>query len=94
MWPRWGQDGPNVAKMGPDETKMGVEDGPTWIPSGGYVAFQEVNQIQDYVIDIDLLVEKNIISKLEHMMYGLGISNDILRHYNTTGEQLRIEDFT
>lgn len=71
-----------------------VEDGPTWIPGGGYVAFQEVSQIRDYVIDIDLLIEKNIISKLEHMMYGLGLSNDILRHYNRTGGQLRIEDFT
>ena len=34
--------------------------------------------IDDYVIDIDKIIEKNIISKLEHIMYGLGVSNSIL----------------
>ena len=56
-----------------------VDDGPTWIPEGGYIAYQEVDQVSEYVIDIDKIIEKNIISKLEHMLYGLGVSNDILK---------------
>ena len=69
-----------------------VEDGPTWIPEGGYVAYQEAQQIDDYVIDIDKIIEKNIISKLEHIMYGLGVSNDILRN-DASMNDLRLEDF-
>lgn len=57
-----------------------AKDGPTWIPAGGYIAFQEVEQIGAYELDIDLIIEKNIISKLEHIMYGIGLSNDILRN--------------
>ena len=36
-------------------------------------------QIDDYVIDIDKIIGV-IISKLEHIMYGLGVSNSILRN--------------
>ena len=70
-----------------------VEDGPTWIPSGGYVAYQDANQISQYVLDIDEIIEKNVISKLEHIMYGLGVSNDILRN-DSRMDELRLEDFT
>jgi len=69
-----------------------VEEGPTWIPHGGYVSFQEVEQIKDYVLDIDTIIEKNVISKLEHIMYGMGVSNDILRCEEHIS-QLRLEDF-
>jgi len=67
-----------------------AKDGPTWIPSGGYIAFQEAEQIKDYELDIDMIIEKNVISKLDHILYGIGLSNDMLRH---THVQLRIEDF-
>ena len=59
----------------------------------GYVAYQDASQISRYVLDIDEIIEKNVISKLEHIMYGLGVSNDILRN-DSRMDELRLEDFT
>jgi len=71
-----------------------VKDGPTWIPEGGYVAFHDLSQIEDYTIDIDTIIEKNIISKLDHILYGIGLSNDMLREGSKfQGRELTFEDF-
>ncbi len=68
-----------------------VKDGPTWIPTGGYVGFHDTSQIEEYELDIDMIVEKNVINKLDHIMYGIGLSNDMLRDEEV--EQLSLEDF-
>jgi DNA polymerase elongation subunit (family B) len=71
-----------------------VKDGPTWIPEGGYVGFHELGQISDYTLDIDMIIEKNIIGKLDHIMYGIGLSNDMLRPKGKyDGKQLSMSDF-
>ncbi len=71
-----------------------VKDGPTWIPEGGYVAFHDLSQIKDYTIDIDTIIEKNIISKLDHILSGIGLSNSMLREAGKyEGRQLTFEDF-
>ena len=71
-----------------------VNDGPTWIPEGGYVAFHDLSQIEDYTIDIDTIIEKNIISKLDHILYGIGLSNSMLREGSKfQGRELTFEDF-
>ena len=72
-----------------------VKDGPTWYPEGGYVAFHELSQVKDYELDIEKIIEKNIIGKLDHIMYGIGLSNDMLRAPTRkfAGRNLRIEDF-
>lgn len=71
-----------------------AKDGPTWIPHGGYISFQNPEQISDYMLDIDLIIEKNVISKLDHILYGLGLSNEMLRGYNKTGNShMSIEDY-
>jgi DNA polymerase elongation subunit (family B) len=71
-----------------------VKDGPTWIPEGGYVAFHDLSQIEDYTIDIDTIIEKNIISKLDHILYGIGLSNSMLREGSKfQGRELTLEDF-
>ena len=71
-----------------------VKDGPTWIPEGGYVAFHDLSQIEDYTIDIDTIIEKNIISKLDHILSGIGLSNDMLREGSKfQGRELTLEDF-
>jgi DNA polymerase elongation subunit (family B) len=71
-----------------------VKDGPTWIPEGGYVAFHDLSQIEDYTIDIDTIIEKNIISKLDHILYGIGLSNSMLREGSKfQGRELTFEDF-
>ena len=71
-----------------------VKDGPTWIPEGGYVAFHDISQIKDYTIDLDTIIEKNIISKLDHILYGIGLSNSMLREAGKyEGRQLTFEDF-
>ena len=72
-----------------------VKDGPTWFPEGGYVAFHELTQIADYTLDIEKIIEKNIIGKLDHIMYGIGLSNDMLRPPTDKfdGRELSIEDF-
>ena len=67
-----------------------VEDGETWIPSGGYIAFQDLSQIEGYKLDIETIIEKNVISNLDHIMYGIGLSNEILRNPHTN---LSVEDF-
>jgi DNA polymerase elongation subunit (family B) len=56
-----------------------VKDGPTWIPSGGYIGFHDVEQISEYEIDVEKIIEKHIIGKLDHIMYGIGMSLDDLR---------------
>ena len=54
-------------------------DGPTWIPSDGYVSFHDIEQIAEYEIDVDKIVEKHIIGKLDHIMGGMGMTLDDLR---------------
>jgi DNA polymerase elongation subunit (family B) len=56
-----------------------VKDGPTWIPSGGYIGFHDVEQISEYEIDVEKIIEKHIVGKLDHIMYGIGMSLDDLR---------------
>jgi DNA polymerase elongation subunit (family B) len=68
-----------------------VKGGPTWIPAGGYVGFHDLSQISEYEIDIDLIIEKNIISKLDHILYGIGLSNSLLREGPKV--LLKLEDF-
>ncbi|MEL0015686.1 MAG: DNA polymerase domain-containing protein, partial [Rhodospirillales bacterium] len=71
-----------------------VKDGPTWIPEGGYVAFHDLSQIKDYTIDIDTIIEKNIIGKLDYVLSGIGLSNSMLREKGEfEGKDLTIEDF-
>lgn len=71
-----------------------VKDGPTWIPEGGYVGFHELSQIADYTLDIEKIIEKNIIGKLDHIMYGIGLSNDMLRPKSKfQGRKLSMSDF-
>lgn len=69
--------------------------GPTWIPEGGYISFHELSQVTDYELNIELIIEKNIINKLDHIMYGMGLSNDLLRlpKDKFDGVRLSIEDF-
>ena len=50
-------------------------DGPTWIPSGGYIGFQEYEQISDYTLDIEKIIVKEVVGKIEHLMYGIGMDN-------------------
>ncbi len=68
-----------------------VNEGPTWIPTGGYVAFHDIEQIDEYSLDIDMIIEKNVISKLDHIMSGIGLSNDMLRKEDYV--HLSVEDF-
>ena len=56
-----------------------VKDGPTWIPSGGYVSFSEPDDINAYEIDVEKIIEKHVVGKLDHIMYGIGLSLDDLR---------------
>ena len=56
-----------------------VKDGPTWIPQGGYVSFHDLEQIDNYEIDVELIIEKFVVGKLDHIMYGMGMSLDDLR---------------
>jgi DNA polymerase elongation subunit (family B) len=56
-----------------------VNAGPTWIPSGGYVSFHDPEQIAEYTIDIEKIIEKHVVGKLDHIMYGIGMSLDDLR---------------
>ena len=56
-----------------------MKDGPTWIPSGGYIGFHDVEQISEYEIDVEKIIEKHIIGKLDHIMYGIGMSLNDLR---------------
>jgi len=71
-----------------------VKEGPSWIPEGGYVAFHDLAQIKNYELDIDLIIEKNIISKLDHIMYGIGLDNNMLRPKKKyEGKTLDISDF-
>lgn len=56
-----------------------AKDGPTWIPSGGYIGFHNPSQIKDYEIDIEMIIEKHILMKLENIAYGMGIDLDELR---------------
>ena len=68
-----------------------VQGGPTWIPNGGYVAFHDVSQIENYQLDINRIIEKNIIDKLDHIFYGIGLDNAVLR--SDPAVKYSIEDF-
>jgi len=50
-------------------------DGPTWIPNGGYIGFQESEQIEDYTLDIERIIEKEVIGKVNHLFFGIGKDN-------------------
>ena len=68
-----------------------VKDGPTWIPNGGYIAFHDISQIEGYELDINRIIEKNIIDKLDHILYGIGLDNNTLRKEEAV--KYSIEDF-
>ena len=55
------------------------KDGPTWIPAGGWIAFADDEQITEYEIDLNEVIEKHIIKKMKLIMDGLGLSLDELR---------------
>ena len=67
-----------------------VKDGPTWIPSGGYVSFHDPEQIKDYEIDVEKIIEKHVVGKLDHIMYGIGLSLDDLRE---TEQKFKVADY-
>ena len=67
-----------------------VKDGPTWIPQGGYVSFSEPEDIEDYEIDVEKRIEKHVVGKLDHIMYGIGLSLDDLR---PTERKFTVDDF-
>ena len=67
-----------------------VKDGPTWIPRGGYVSFSEPEEIDAYEIDVEKIIEKHVVGKLDHIMYGLGLSLDDLRQID---KKFTVEDF-
>jgi len=72
-----------------------VKDGPTWFPTDGYVAFHEIEQIGDYEIDYLKLAISNVVDKVDHILYGLGLSNqDLLPNTSKfAGRELSLEDF-
>ena len=55
-----------------------VKDGPTWIPSTGMVAFQEVEQISDYEIDIDKVIDKNLFASMDSILTAFGYDKSVL----------------
>ena len=58
------------------------------------MAFHELSQIGEYELDLEMIIEKNIINKLDHVLYGIGLSNDMLRPKSKyQGRQLALEDF-
>ena len=67
-----------------------VKDGPTWIPQGGYVSFTEPEDIDDYEIDVEKIIEKHVVGKLDHIMYGIGLSLDDLRQKD---HKFAVDDF-
>lgn len=67
-----------------------VKDGPTWIPQGGYVSFTEPEDINDYDIDVEKIIEKHVVGKLDHIMYGIGLSLDDLRQKD---HKFAVDDF-
>ena len=67
-----------------------VKDGPTWIPAGGYVSFSEPEDIEGYEIDVEKIIEKHVVGKLDHIMYGIGLSLDDLRPIR---KKLTVADF-
>jgi len=75
-----------------------VLDGPTWIPVGGGIGFFDIEEIEAYTIDYEKIIEKNIIAKIDHIMYGIGLSNDIFRVKTADEEfkklKFRAEDFS
>ncbi len=67
-----------------------VSDGPTWIPTGGYVSFHDYEQIKDYQLDYSTIIEKNIIDKLDNILRGMRLSRESLREKS---KQLSLDDF-
>ena len=55
-----------------------VCDGPTWIPNGGMVGFHDIEQISEYTIDIDKVIEKNIIDSMDSIMSAMGGNKELL----------------
>ena len=56
----------------------------------GYVSFSEPEDIEDYEIDVEKIIEKHVVGKLDHIMYGIGLSLDDLR---PTRKKLTVDDF-
>ena len=46
---------------------------------GGWIAFADDEQITEYEIDLNEVIEKHIIKKMKLIMDGLGLSLDELR---------------
>ena len=58
------------------------------------MAFHELEQIREYELDLEMIIEKNIVNKLDHVLYGIGLSNNMLRPKSRyQGKQLSLEDF-
>jgi DNA polymerase elongation subunit (family B) len=47
-------------------------DGPTGIPAGGYVAFRDIDEINEYVLDYEALAERHVRKKMENIYSGMG----------------------
>ena len=67
-----------------------VKDGPTWIPNGGMVAFHQFEQISEYELDIDKIIEKNIIDVLDNIMTTMGKDKSI---FMPQKRRLKVSDF-
>lgn len=72
-----------------------IKDGPTWFPVGGLVAFQDLAQLKGYEIDYRKIAEKNLVDKVDHIMHGLGLSNQDLLPAESqfANRRLSMEDF-
>jgi DNA polymerase elongation subunit (family B) len=55
-----------------------VSDGPTWIPNGGMVAFHDIEQISQYTIDIDKIIEKNIVDSMDSIISAMNGDKELL----------------
>ena len=49
-------------------------DSPGWL-----CLLSEPEDIEDYEIDVEKIIEKHVVGKLDHIMYGIGLSLDDLR---------------
>ncbi len=67
-----------------------VKDGPTWIPSTGMIAFQDVEQIKDYEIDIDKVIDKNLLASMDSILTAFGYDKAAIEDNRV---RFRVEDY-
>ncbi len=67
-----------------------VKNGPTWIPSTGMIAFQEVEQIAEYEIDIEKVLEKGIIASMDSILKAFNYDKTIVEDREI---RFKVEDY-